>query len=105
MTRFMIQSHQRKKTAYSEISRSAAREAACRSFQKGHYATFPPRGRTLHCLGGCYRVPTVDYTSFEYLGSSMPKSDKYDIRCNSCESKGFFPSRMSLKGGDMITVG
>ena len=79
-----------KKSAYSELSRSAARKAACRPPHKGYHVTFPPRGRTLHCLGGCCRVPTVDYTSFEYRRSQMSTTSVATLaKAKACFHKGW----------------
>ena len=54
-----------------------------RSFLKmlpqGHYVAI---GR----LGGCYRVPHVDYSVFSFVGTKLPSDSTCDLYCRRCWS-------------------
>ncbi len=40
--------------------------------------------RRLHLIGRCHRIPGIDYTLFEELGSQMPPPAWYDGVCGQC---------------------
>ncbi len=50
--------------------------------------------RRLHRLGGCHRVPGVDYREFELLGVDFPPSTAYDGHCAQCWRDATFAEQM-----------
>ncbi len=40
--------------------------------------------RRLHRLGGCHRVPGIDYQEYELLGDDFPTEEAYDAHCAQC---------------------
>ena len=60
------------------------------SLDPGFYAAVSSkkRIRTLHLLGECYMLPTLDYMTFSYLGPSLPSRNLYDQTCKWCAKSG-----------------
>ena len=57
--------------------------------------------RTLHLLGQCYLLPTLDYTTFSFLGPRLPSRNLYDQTCKWCAKSG----DMNQKSQDSIDCG
>ena len=49
--------------------------------------------RRLHFLGGCHRVPGIDYLDYEQMGEHVPDPDTYDAYCGQCWAGGEGPPR------------
>ena len=60
------------------------------SLDQGFYVAVSSKKkiRTLHLLGECYMLPTLDYTTFTFLGSQLPSRNLYDQTCKWCAKSG-----------------
>ena len=43
---------------------------------------------TLHLLGACYMIPSMDYNAFTYQGTRMPSRRLFDQVCKWCAKSG-----------------
>ena len=70
---------------------------------KGHYVvSLRGRGliRKLHVIGGCHRIPGVDYAEFQMLGTEQPESRAYGSFCKQCWPSGL---ESPLEGASLST--
>ena len=47
-----------------------------------------PRSRKLHVIGGCHRIPGVDYAHYTLLGPQRPRETLYSSFCRHCWPEG-----------------
>ena len=60
------------------------------SLDQGFYVAVSSKKkiRTLHFLGECYLLPTLDYTTFSFLGPRLPSRSLHDQTCKWCAKSG-----------------
>ena len=50
--------------------------------------TYPSRaGQVLHRLASCFVVPSIDYFTFSFMNTSVPRKSQYDQVCTWCSQK------------------
>ena len=67
-----------------------ARTALRSQMEPGYYVCLSgkKKTKTLHQLGKCYLLPSVDYLDYSYHGVALPRISTYDCICRLCAREG-----------------
>ena len=68
--------------------RKQLRESLDQGFYVAVAVSSKKKIRTLHLLGKCYMLPSLDYSTYSFLGPHLPSRNLYDQTCKWCAKSG-----------------